>query len=135
MNEFGTDKYRDLAVQLGNGILELQDPQTGKYYHVLNYEDYSKKEETRTVYYDGEATFALAKLYGYVKDVKFLQAAQKAADYFIAYDYTVHRDHWVAYSMNEITKYVPEERYFEFALKNAQDNLDKIYNQKTSYHT
>ena len=135
MNEFGTDKYRDLAVQLGNGILELQDPQTGKYYHVLNYEDYSKKEETRTVYYDGEATFALAKLYGYVKDEKFLQAAQKAADYFIANDYTVHRDHWVAYSMNEITKYVPEERYFEFALKNAQDNLDKIYNQKTSYHT
>jgi len=135
MEEFHTDKYQDLIVKLGNGILRMQDSKTGKYYHVLNFPDYSKKEELRTVYYDGEATFALAKLYGYGQDKKYLTAARKAADYFIANDYTVHADHWIAYSMNEITKYVPEERYFEFALKNAQNNLDKIYNQETSYHT
>ena len=56
-------------------------------------------------------------------------------DYFIENDYTQYRDHWVAYSVNEITKYLPEEKYFEFGLKNAQVNLERIYNQKTSYHT
>ncbi|NMC28163.1 MAG: glycosyl hydrolase family 88 [Syntrophomonadaceae bacterium] len=135
MEEFHNDKYKGLVVKLGNGILKMQDAKTGKYYHVLNYPDFSRKEELRTVYYDGEATFALAKLYGYGRDEKYLMAARKAADYFIANDYTVYADHWIAYSMNEITKHAPEERYFEFALKNAQNNLDKIYNQETSYHT
>ena len=37
--------------------------------------------------------------------------------------------------MNEITKHKPVEEYFAFALRNAQVNLKKIYNQKTTYHT
>lgn len=135
MQRFGNDSYRDLVVKLGNGILAMQNPATGEYYHVLNSADYSLKEEDRTIYYDGEATFALAKLYGLTGDEKYLTGAIKAVDYFIANDYAKHRDHWIAYCMNEITKYVPEERYFEFALKNANDNLDRIYKQKTSYHT
>ena len=37
--------------------------------------------------------------------------------------------------MNEITKYVDDERYYTFALRNAQENLDTIYNRDTTYHT
>lgn len=133
MEEFNTDIYRDLVIKLGNGILELQD-ETGKYHHILNYPDFTKGEENRTVYYDGEATFALAKLYGLTKDPKWLAAASLAADYFIENDYTKYRDHWVSYSINEITKYSPEEKYFEFGLKNAQMNMDKIYKGKTTNH-
>lgn len=135
MEQFGSDEYRNLVVDLGNGILALQNPDNGAYYHVLNYADYSLKDEDRTVYYDGEATFALAKLYGFTKDERYLQGAVKAADYFIANDYTQYRDHWVAYSLNEITKYVPEERYYTFALQNADHNLDLIYNKKRSAPT
>jgi rhamnogalacturonyl hydrolase YesR len=135
MDVFKTDEYTDIVRCLANGILELEDQDTGTYYHVLNFPDYSRKEEYRTVYYDGEATFALARAYSFTKEQKYLEAAISAVENFITKDYTRFRDHWVAYALNEITKHVPEPRYFKFALQNVEKNLDRIYNQATSYHT
>ncbi len=135
MDVTGSDKYKKLCVELGNGILELLDKETGEFFHVLNIPDLSRKEKMRTVYYDGEAVFALARLYSLTKDERWLDAAKTAVDRFIRDNYTKHRDHWVAYAVNELTKHVPEERYLSFGLKNAQVNLDRIYNQPTTYHT
>ena len=135
MDVFKTDKYTELVRHLANGILELEDLNNGTYYHVLNFPDYSPKEEYRTVYYDGEATFALTRAYTCTKDQKYLDGAKAAVENFILTDYTVYRDHWVAYALNEITKYIPDERYYKFALQNVQYNLDTIYYQETSYHT
>lgn len=135
MDVFQSDKYEEVCHDLGNGILSMMDQSTGEYYHVLN-GDFTRKEEFRTVYYDGEATFALCRLYGLTKDPQWLQGAKKGVDHFIQEDYTRYKDHWVAYSMNEITKYVPDcEEYYDFALKNAQVNLETIYNRDTTYHT
>lgn len=125
MEALDTDKYMDIAALLGNGILSMLDQSTGKYTHVLN-PDLSVKEEFRTVYYDGEASFALCRLYGMTKDEKWLSAAESAVGNFIREDYTKYRDHWIAYTMNELTKYVKNEEYFTFALRNAQENLDRI---------
>ncbi len=134
MDAFGRDeKMIEICKKLGEGMLELQNPD-GSYYHVLN-TDFTRKEEFRTVYYDGEATYAFCILYKLTDDEKWLNAAQLSVEYFIANDYTKHRDHWVAYAMNEITKYVSDERYYEFGLRNISVNIDKIYNQKTTYHT
>ena len=130
-----TDKYKMLSLQLGNGILKLFNKRDGSYFHVLKYPTLEPVEKNRTVYYDGESTFALARLYGLTKDKRFLDAAAKACDRFIREDYTKYADHWVAYALNEITKYLPEERYLNFALRNVQVNLKKIYNQRTTYHT
>ena len=135
MTVFGSDKYVDIVRKLANGILELQDPGTGKYYHVLNFPDYSKKEEFRIVYYDGEATFALARAYSCTKDKKYLDGAAAAVENFIREDYIKHRDHWVAYSLLEVTKYVGDVRYYEFALNNIDRNLKGIYERETSFHT
>lgn len=134
MDAFGTDKYEDIAVKLGNGILTMLDQSSGEYYHVLN-GDFTRKEQFRTVYYDGEATFALCRLYSLTSDEKWLTAAKSAVEHFIAADYVQYKDHWIAYSMNEITQYVDDERYYTFALRNAQENLDLIYNRDTTYHT
>lgn len=134
MDAFGSDKYADVAVKLGNGILTMLDKKIGEYYHVLN-GDCSRKEQFRTVYYDGEATFALCRLYSLTGDEKWLDAAKAAVEHFIDADYVQLKDHWVAYSMNEITKYVDDDRYYTFALRNAQENLDRIYNRDTTYHT
>ncbi len=134
MDAFGTDKYEDIAVKLGNGILTMLDQSSGEYYHVLN-GDFTRKEQFRTVYYDGEATFALCRLYSLTADEKWLTAAKSAVEHFIAADYVQYKDHWIAYSMNEITQYVDDERYYTFALRNAQENLDLIYNRDTTYHT
>ena len=134
MDAFGSDKYKDVAVKLGNGILTMLNKDTGEYYHVLN-GDCSRKEQFRTVYYDGEATFALCRLYSLTGDEKWLDAAKAAVGHFIDADYVQYKDHWVAYSMNEITKYVDDDEYYTFALRNAQENLDIIYNRDTTYHT
>ena len=135
MDAVGTDKYAQLCRELGNGILELFDVRTGEFFHVLHFPTLAPKDKFRTVYYDGECVFALCRLFGLTRDRKWLDAAKLAVENFIKADYTKHRDHWIAYAMNEITKYLPEERYFEFALKNAQVNLKKIYRCKTTYHT
>lgn len=140
MNTFQTDKYLELCEALGNGILNMMDRDTGKYFHVLYYgesgrSDFSRKAEYRTVYYDGEATLALARLYGLTGDEKWLNAAKAAVENFIREDYVQYKDHWVAYAMNEVTNYTDDARYYEFALRNANENLDKIYYRCTSYHT
>lgn len=123
---FDDDRYEDVCVALGEGILNLQDAQTGAYWHVLN-RDLTRKDEFRTVYYDGEATFALARLYALTGDSRWLDAACRAIERFIAEDYTQYRDHWIAYSLNEVTKYVDDRQdFYDFALANAQDNYDRI---------
>lgn len=135
MDVFGNEQYKDICTALGEGILTMMDQEKGTYYHVWE-GDFTPKEEFRTVYYDGEATFALCRLYGLTRDSVWLDAAQKAVEHFIEADYTQYKDHWVAYSMNEITKYVTDKpEYYVFALENAQKNLQEITKRDTVYPT
>lgn len=127
-------RYTEIACALGNGILSLLNPETGEFSHVLNM-DFSLKERYRTVYYDGEAAYALCRLYRLTKEEKWLFYAGKAVDHFLAADYTRYRDHWVAYAMNEITRYIHRDDYDTFALRNARVNLDFLYKRETTYHT
>ena len=125
METFNTDEYIDIAKQLGNGILNLQYKETGQYTHIVDM-DLNEKEKFSTVYYDGEATFGLIKLYGYTKDEKYLDAAKKAIDYFIENEYEQYSDQWLAYTLNEITKYDKNPKYFELGLKNAGENFEDM---------
>lgn len=135
MEVFGDEQYQEVCQALGQGILTMLNQETGEYYHVLN-GDFSRKEETRTVYYDGEATFALCRLYSLMGDSFWLEAAQSAVAHFIRADYAQYKDHWVAYSMNELTKHISDnEDYYAFALQNAQQNLETIRQRDTTYHT
>ena len=127
-------RYTEIACALGNGILSLLNPETGEFSHVLNM-DFSLKERYRTVYYDGEAAYALCRLYRLTKEEKWLFYAEKAVNHFLAADYTRYRDHWVAYAMNEITRYIQRDDYDTFALRNARVNLDFLYKRETTYHT
>lgn len=129
------DRYAALVNQLAEGMLRLMDRETGSYYHVLSYPDFRRKAEFRTVYYDGEATFALAKLYGFSGNQDYLDAAKAALERFIREDYTQHTDHWVSYAVNEVTKHIPDPRYFAFGLRNAGENLHQIYWRDTTSHT
>ena len=131
MDVFETDKHLEICRKMGNGILRLLDQEDGTYYHVLN-GDFTEKEEFRTVYYDGEATFALCRLYSVTGDEKWLDAAKAAVDHFIEADYVQHRDQWVAYSMNEITKHVEDPDYYVFALRNVQENYESIDRDTTA---
>lgn len=132
-DKFSDFKYIDTIKKLGNGILSMCHSD-GSYTHVLNENDFSLKAEYRTVYYDGEATFALCKLYGITKDDKYLNAAKKSMDYFIEERYTQYADHWISYATNEITKYVDDERYYDFGLKNVGNNMKRILEKEYTSH-
>jgi len=134
MSVLETDKYAELVRCLANGVIKMQNPD-GTFIHVLEYPSYEMKETFRIIYYDGEAVFGLTRAYSLLKDEKYLQAAKAGVENFIEKNYVIHRDHWVAYSMNEITQYLPDPRYFEFAMRNVWENLEEIYNRGTSYHT
>lgn len=135
MDIFGTDKYTKLARELGNGILELFDERDGSFFHVLKYPSFAPRDKFRDVYYDGKAVFALSRLFGLTKDKRYIDAAKQAVDRFIEKNYERYADPWVAYSVNELTKYYPLPKYLNFGVKNVEANLDKIYDQPTTCHT
>lgn len=127
---FNDNKYEEYAEKIANGIIYMQQ-EDGSYHHVLNL-DGSLKEIYRTVYYDGEATFALLKYYSITDNAKYLDSAKKTIDMFLEKNYEKYRDHWISYAMNEFVKYNMEEKYIEFAINNYLKNKDEI-DKKTSF--
>ena len=129
------EKYLPLLRKLGNGILYLQNKETGNYTHVLSYPSMEVKEEFRIVYYAGEACFALTRLYTADRDEKWMDSIDLAFDFFIDNDYHRYSDHWLAYAVNEISLYKTEDKYFAFGLKNAFYDLDFIIERDTTWNT
>lgn len=129
-----TDTYLKVAQALAKGILEMK-MLDGRFIHVLTYPTYEIKDMHRIIYYEGEAVFALLRLYAIDKEEIWLNEAKKAFDYFIVNEYWKHHDHWLSYAANEITMYDPEDKYFIFGLKNCHDRLNFIYHRETTFPT
>ncbi|MBF2471504.1 poly(glycerol-phosphate) alpha-glucosyltransferase [Listeria welshimeri] len=130
----GNKTYLPLCRKIANAILSLQD-KDGTFTHVLEYPTLEVKDIFRIVYYDGEAVFGLLRLYEIDRDSRWLDAATKSFNHFIRDNYWQNHDHWLSYCANEITKYIPDEAYYEFGLQNAFDNLPFIYARETTFPT
>lgn len=128
------NRYKDVAYALGDSLIGMMNDD-GSINHIYKYKNgqVTLTKAFSCVYYDGEAALALAKLYTSYGEQKYLDAACSLADYFIASKYDDGSNvHWIAYSMNEITKHVPEVKYFKFGLNHIAKYMTSIGKSKTN---
>ncbi|KQS83504.1 MULTISPECIES: hypothetical protein [unclassified Rhizobium] len=129
-------RYLPVAQALARGIIgRFQDPFSGAFLHVLDGSTLEVKDPFRIVFYDGEATLALIRLFEVDGEQSWMNAARRAFEHFIRTDHWKHHDHWLAYCTNEITRHLPDDGYFEFGLKNVFGNLKFIRRRETAYPT
>lgn len=130
-----TQMYAELIEQLALGIEFMQNPESGQFCHVLEYPTLEIKDLHRVIYYDGEAAFGLMRLYGWSKNARWLALVEKAFHYFIISGHWRAHDHWLSYCVNELTIYRPEEKYYQFGIRNFVNYLDFVENRITTFPT
>lgn len=132
---FHNENYLRVMQALAEGIRFFQNTEVGSFVHVLNFPDLTVKDKHRIIYYDGEAAFALMRLYDIDRNVRWLNTVEKAFEYYIKKKYWKNNDHWLSYCSYELMKYKPDKRYVMFNLENASGILDFCLARETTYPT
>ncbi|GEO68608.1 hypothetical protein [Levilactobacillus acidifarinae] len=128
------DKFLPVLLEAYRGVTRFLQP-SGRFNHVLN-PDLTVKEAFRIIYYEGEITFALARLYQVTQDAEVARLVQQTLDFMVDHDYGKYHDHWLAYAINEALQIFPVNRdYMRMGLQNVYDHLTFIEQRDTAYPT
>lgn len=132
---FGANGDIEKAERIADFIMTMQDADTGRFVHVLDYPSLEIRDEFRVIYYPGEACYGLLRLYGHTGRAQYLNTVKKAFDFFIEKRYDRFADHWLAYATDELTRHLPEDKYYEFGLRNVFGQLNFISERTTAWPT
>lgn len=130
----GDDAHDALMVGLGEGMLRMQR-EDGSFVHVLQHLSLNVKQAFRIIYYDGEAAFALMRLYEASGDPRWLAAVERAFGHFLRAGHAKAHDHWLGYAADALTRVRPEADYFRFGVENVRDYLGFVAERVTTFPT
>lgn len=130
---FEEPQFEKEAQRLANGIRTFY--REGKFVHVLDTDAEMVLQAYKIIYYEGEATFALMKLFEWQRDERWLDFVEDVFKQFIKDEYFKYGDHWLSYASYYLYKQRPNEALFEFNLKNATQIMDFALERETTYAT
>jgi hypothetical protein len=101
-------------------------------------EEGKKGLKKEVLYYPGEGILGLVRLYAIDQDVRWLEAAQKGADYCVEIrdaamtEETQEHDHWLSYALNELYRVTNKQSYVDHAYKIARAIVSKQRTKDTA---
>jgi hypothetical protein len=93
----------------------------------------AEHRKAEPIYYQGEGTLALLRMFALDRDPQLLEAAQRSADWTIHTrdaplpDNRLEADHWMSYALNELFRLTANPAYLEHAERIARSILSQQY--------
>jgi hypothetical protein len=115
----GDTRYLPLATKFAAFLLFMQRPD-GSFRHLYDPRTKKPDDEAQLLYYSGEASLALARMYVITKDDKYVRAAERGLDWLVHwYDFFLGgfmygEEHWTCIAAEAIWPAVQNDDYRDF---------------------
>jgi hypothetical protein len=115
----GEKTYEPTAKKLAAWILMMQRPD-GSFRHRYDIPKAEPDQKSQLLYFSGEATLAMSRMYAVTEDERYAVAAEKGLDWlvgwydFFAGGYLYGEEHWTCISAEAIWPKVQKQKYLDF---------------------
>jgi hypothetical protein len=115
----GASTFEKTAKKLAAWILMMQRPD-GSFRHRYDIAKAAPDDKTQLLYFSGEATLALARMYTVTQDERYVRASERGIDWLVAwYDFFAGgwiygEEHWTCISSEAIWPAVKKTSYLDF---------------------
>ena len=115
----GDPRYLPLATKFAAFLLYMQRPD-GSFRHLYDPQAKRYDDAAELLYYSGEATLALARMYVVTKDERYAKAAERGLDWLVDwYDFFIGgflygEEHWTCIAAEALWPYATREKVKDF---------------------